>query len=85
MCNIPTLLHKGTKTVVILRCGWLFLAHSKLIKLHIFDRVFPTGGMGESPPTSQKSAHPRPRKVPPVDSPIKFIPTTKGQSPVLKK
>ena len=53
MCKIPTLLHKGKKTEVILWCGWLFLALLKLIKLYV-GRVFPTGGDAVSPPIQPK-------------------------------
>ena len=50
MCNIPTLLHIDIKREVILWCGWLYLAHSKLIKLCKCWQSLPTGRMGRVPP-----------------------------------
>ena len=83
MCNNPTLLQIATKTEAISQCGWLFLAHLKLIEFHICWQVF-SNRWGWAPLPARNLLTPRSRKIPPVDSPNKFLfATAKGQFPLL--
>ena len=78
--------HKGTKTG-----GYIVMqvAYSSSFEVNQTSQMlagFFTGGNGDPQPKKKKLLTFRPRKIPPIDSPIKFLfLPTKGQSPLPTK